>query len=64
MRKIPYDFFSAGEMVTDEDGTFVLTWSAPEEGEFPQYSQIVITANAYEGSSDPGVHLVEGEFGK
>ncbi len=64
LRKIPYDFFSAGEMVTDDEGNFILEWTAPDAQEdYATYSQIVITTNQFEGSSDPGEHLVEGEFG-
>lgn len=63
LQRIPYDFFSVGEMVTDEEGKFVLEWLAPDEEDYSGYSEIVITVNEYGGSSDPGVHLVEGKFG-
>ncbi len=63
LRKIPYDFFSAGEMITNDDGDFVLEWVAPDAKDYRTYTQIIITVNQYEGSSDPGAHLVEGEFG-
>lgn len=63
LRKIPYDFFSAGEMVTDDEGDFVLEWNASDRKDYSTYTQIIITSNKYEGSPDPGEHLVEGEFG-
>lgn len=64
LSRLPYDFFSAGEMVTDEEGHFVLEWPAPDDQDYSGYTQIIITLNQYEGSADPGAHLVEGEFGK
>ena len=63
VRRLPYDFFSVGEMVTNDDGEFVLEWEAEDDEDYFDYTQIVITVNLYEGSSDPGDHLVEGEFG-
>ncbi|MBI4592535.1 hypothetical protein HY733_03765 [Candidatus Uhrbacteria bacterium] len=63
LSRLPYDFFSLGEMVTDEDGYFVLEWEAPDAEDYSSYTQVIITVNQYEGSVDPGVHLVEGEFG-
>ena len=63
VRKLPYDYFSIGEMVTNEDGEFVLEWEAPDDEDYFDYTKMVITVNQYEGSSDPGDHLVEGEFG-
>ncbi|MBI5793500.1 hypothetical protein HZA87_00205 [Candidatus Uhrbacteria bacterium] len=64
LRKIPYDFFSLGEMITDEEGNFVLEWQAPDAQDYSGYSEIVMTVNDYEGSADPGAHLVEGTFGE
>lgn len=63
VRKLPYDYFSLGEMVTDDEGKFALEWIAPDMGNYAAYTQIVITVNQYEGSPDPGEHLVEGGFG-
>ncbi len=64
VRKLPYDYFSVGEMVTNEDEEFVLEWEAPDDEDYFDYTQIVITVNLYEGTPDPGEHLVEGEFGE
>lgn len=63
LSRLPYSFFSLGEMVTDEEGYFVLEWEAPDDEYYSNYTQVIITVNQYEGSSDPGTHLVEGEFG-
>ena len=63
LSRLPYDFFPLGEMVTDEEGNFVIEWTAPEDEAYSSYTQVIITLNPYEGSSDPGTHLVEGEFG-
>jgi hypothetical protein len=63
LSRLPYNFFSLGEMVTNDDGAFVLEWQAPDDEEYSNYTQVIITVNEYEGSSDPGTHLVEGEFG-
>ncbi len=64
VRKIPYDFFSAGQMLTNDDGEFVLEWDAPDNEDYFAYTDLVITVNQFEGSADPGEHLVEGTFGK
>ncbi|MCR4314075.1 MAG: hypothetical protein NUV84_02415 [Candidatus Uhrbacteria bacterium] len=63
LSRLPYDFFSLGEMMTDEEGYFVLEWEASVDEDYSHYTQVIITLNAYEGNSDPGKHLVEGEFG-
>ncbi|MBI4257009.1 hypothetical protein HY626_03075 [Candidatus Uhrbacteria bacterium] len=63
LSRLPYDFFSLGEMVTDEEGYFVIEWQAPDAEDYSSYTQVIITVNQYDGSSDPGAHLVEGEFG-
>lgn len=63
LRRLPYDFFSLGEMVTDEDGYFVLEWGAPDDEDYSGYTQVIITRNIYGESTDPEVQLVKGEFG-
>ena len=63
LRRLPYHYFSLGEMVTDEDGYFVLEWEAEDDEDYSAYTQIIVTVNPYDGSADPGQHLVEGEFG-
>ena len=63
LRRLPYDFFSLGEMTTDEEGYFVLQWEALDDEDYLGYTEIIITSNQYAGSTDPGTHLVEGQFG-
>lgn len=63
VRKLPYDYFSLGEMLTNDDGDFVIEWQAEDGVDYSDYTQIVITVNQYEGSPDPTDHLVKGEFG-
>ncbi len=62
VRPIPYDFFSAGEMVTNDLSQFVLTWEGEEAKEYGGYTRVVITLEAYEGPEGPHAHVVEGEF--
>ena len=62
LRRLPYDFFSLGEMATDEEGLFVIHWQALDGDDYLGYTEIIITANQYQGSADPGTHLVEGQF--
>lgn len=64
LSRLPYTFFSLGEMVTDEDGNFVFEWEAPDDEDYSFYTEIVITVNAYEGSTDPDRQRVYGVFGK
>jgi len=64
IRKLPYDFFSLGEMVTNDDGAFMIEWVAGDDDvDYFEYTGIVITVNQYDGTSDPIVKRVEGEFG-
>lgn len=63
LRRLPYDFFSIGEMVTDEDGYFTLEWSASDDEDYSGYAHIIVTRHAYDGDPDPGTHLVVGVFG-
>lgn len=63
LRRLPYDFFSLGEMVTDEEGKFVLEWEPKEKEDYFDYTEIIITRNQYQGSSDPEVQVAKGEFG-
>jgi hypothetical protein len=64
IRKLPYDFFSLGEMKTNDDGDFVIEWLATDdEINYFEYTGIIITVNQYEGTSDPIEKRVTGEFG-
>ncbi len=64
LRPIPYDFFAVGEMVTNDEGVFVLDWEGEREKDYSGYMRLVITRQEYKGSRDPQVHVVEAEFGK
>ena len=64
VRKIPYDYFSTGEMTTNDLGEFVLEWTGEEDEDYSSYTQIVITLEAFDENPDPDVHIVEGEFGE
>lgn len=63
VRKVPFDFFSTGEMVTNDDGEFVLEWEGEEDEDYSGYTQVVLTIEPYDGNPDPGDHVAEGEFG-
>jgi hypothetical protein len=63
LRKIPYGYFSAGEMVTNDLGEFVLEWEARESDiSFDDYTQLIITLEAYDDNPDPALHVAEGFF--
>jgi len=64
VRKIPYGYFSLGEMVTNDDGDFVLVWESQDKNDYFGYTKIVITRQEFEGSEDPQIHTAEGEFGE
>ena len=64
VRPVPYDFISAGEMVTNELGTFVLDWNGLSDKDYSGYIDLVITLQTRNGDADPQMHIVEGEFGK
>lgn len=64
LQPIPYDFFPVGEMMTDEEGDFILTWQAPDrDNNYLMYDRIVITRQERKGSTDPNVKVAEGAFG-
>ena len=64
VRPIPYDYLPVGELVTNEEGVFMIEWEAAKDQDYSGYMQLVITRQEYAGSTDPQVHIVEGEFGK
>lgn len=63
VRPIPYDFFALGEMITNDEGMFVLEWEGEEENDYSAYVNVVVTRQEYGESTDPQVHIAEGEFG-
>ncbi len=64
LRQVPYSYFSVGEMVTNDDGEFVIEWSGVDEKDYSDFTHIIVTLQKYGGTTDPGVHVLEGEFGK
>lgn len=64
VRPIPYDFFSLGEMITDDEGAFVLVWEGEEGNDYLAYVDVVVTRQEYGGSTDPQVHIAKGKFEK
>jgi hypothetical protein len=65
VRQVPFDFISAGEMLTNDDGEFVLEWvAAEEEDDFSDYTQVVVTIESRENYAGPGEHVAEGVFGE
>jgi len=63
LQQIPYAFFSAGEMVTNDLGEFVLSWTATDKDiSYDGYTQVIITIEAYDENPDPASHVVEGIF--
>lgn len=64
VRPVPYDYVSAGEMVTNDLGTFVLDWNGSSDKDYSGYTDLVITLQARGGDTDPQTHIVEGGFGK
>ena len=63
LSRLPYTFFSVGEMVTDEDGKFIFEWEAPDDEDYASYTEVIITVNQYEGSADPDQQRALGVFG-
>lgn len=62
LRPIPYDFFSAGEMVTNDLGQFIVEWEGDEGKKYDGYTHVVITLEKYDGQSGPNLHVAEGEY--
>ncbi|GEM_PF-2217509 len=65
LRRQPFSFLPIGEFVTDENGTFVLSWEGKTGTDYGSYDRVVVTRNAKtDGPEDPGVHVLEGEFAR
>lgn len=62
LRPIPYDYLSVGEMETNDDGEFVLEWSATSGKDYTAYTEVVITLEPKDGNPDPSGHVFEGAF--
>jgi hypothetical protein len=63
VRPVPFDYFSTGEMVTNNLGEFVLEWNGLPGKDYQAYTRVVITLEAKDGNPDPAKHILEGEFG-
>jgi hypothetical protein len=63
IRKVPYDFFSAGEMVTNSLGEFVLEWEGEKGKNYNGYTKVIVTLEARDENQAPAQHILEGEFG-
>ena len=61
VRQLPYGYFSIGEVVTNDDGEWVLEWTGAP-GEFDGYTRVVVTREAKDGNPDPSGHVLGGEF--
>lgn len=61
VRQVPYDFFSLGEIVTNDDGEWLLEWKGAS-GKFDGYTRVVVTREAKDGNPDPSGHVLRGEF--
>lgn len=61
VRQVPYDFFSIGEIVTNDDGEWVLEWNGAA-GKFDGYARMVVTREPKDGNADPSGHVLRGEF--
>jgi hypothetical protein len=65
VRQVPFDFISVGEMLTNDDGEFVLEWIAEtEEEDYSDYTQVVVTLESVENYQGPAGHVAEGVFGE
>lgn len=74
VRPVPYNYVPAGEFVTNDLGVFVLDWNGLSDksggagpgsaGDYSDYTNLVITLQARNGSPDPQAHIAKGSFGK
>lgn len=61
VRQVPYDYFSVGEFVTNDDGEWVVEWTGGA-GKYDGYTQVVVTLEEKNGNPDPSGHVLNGEF--
>lgn len=62
--RLPFGFFSLGELTTDEQGVFILNWEQADRPSYGSYRTIIVTREAKDANPDPGVHVLEGTFEK
>lgn len=63
LRQVPYEFFSLGEMVTNDLGEFVVRWEGGKDGTVDDYTRVVVTLEKKDGNPDPGEQVIKGTFG-
>lgn len=63
VRPVPYDYFSVGEMVTNDLGEFVVRWEGEKGTDVDEYTRVVVTLEAKDGNPDPGEQVIKGVFG-
>lgn len=61
IRQVPYDYISVGDIVTNDDGEWVLEWVGAE-GKYDAYTRVIVTLEAKDENPDPSGHVLEGEF--
>lgn len=62
VRKVPYDYFSTGEMMTNNLSEFVLRFEGDPRGDYDDYTQVVVTLESRDQNPDPSEHVLRGEF--
>ena len=62
VRQVPFDYFSTGELKTNNLGEFILKFQGDPKGDYKEYTQIVITLEVRDDNPDPNEHILEGEF--
>ncbi|MBP7006422.1 hypothetical protein KBB27_04865 [Patescibacteria group bacterium] len=62
LRKSPYDFFSFGEMVTDDEGMFIVSWEGKQGDLYVDYNEVIVTREVSDGNPDPSTHVLKGVF--
>ena len=61
VRQSPFDFFSTGEMITNDLGEFVLEWAGMYD-DILSYNNLVITREARDNNPAPSEHVAEGKW--
>jgi len=63
LRPVPFDFFPAGEMVTNDAGEFVIDWLGEKDKTYNEYTRVIVTLQP-KGTPDPGApQVIKATFG-
>ena len=62
VRPVPFEYFSTGDMVHNEDGEWVLEWFGEENKDYSSYTEVVITLEPRDENPAPDIHILEGRF--